>query len=611
MNTMTNFDSTRESLYDILTKIHKGKTQLPDFQRGWIWDDERVRKLLTSVALSYPIGAIMLLETGNIDVRFKPRFVEGVSIDNPPLPEHLILDGQQRLTSLLRATLLDEPVETTDAKKKPIKRWYYADIDKVVNSNGDIDEAIIGLPEDRMIRNFRGEVLKDYSTSEKEYQEGLFPLNRIFDPNNWRHGHNKYWGYDSEKIEQFDNFYEMFIERFKQFQIPIIILRKETPKEAVCQVFEKVNTGGVSLTVFELLTATFAADEFNLRDDWNRRKKILKEKGVLGKIENTDFLQAVSLLSTRGKRLMNIENGVPSEKAPAISCKRRDILRLTLDEYKSWADVVMRGYLGAARLLYSQKIFSDKDLPYRTQITPLAAIYAILGEEAENAGVKSKLIRWYWCGVLGELYGSAIETRFARDLAEVLDWISNDGPEPATVAEANFYPSRLHTLKTRNSAAYKGLYALLMQEGGSDFRTDETIVEQTYFDDKIDIHHIFPQAWCRKNRLEMKLCDCIINKTAVSAKTNRIIGGKAPSQYLPRLEQRAGIDELRMNQILNTHLIDPESLRADDFQEFFKAREEALLQLIEKAMGKPVVRDSTLLDEDIGVDFEDEEEGET
>lgn len=100
MNTMTNFDSTRESLYDILTKIHKGKTQLPDFQRGWIWDDERVRKLLTSVALSYPIGAIMLLETGNIDVRFKPRFVEGVSIDNPPLPEHLILDGQQRLTSL-------------------------------------------------------------------------------------------------------------------------------------------------------------------------------------------------------------------------------------------------------------------------------------------------------------------------------------------------------------------------------------------------------------------------------------------------------------------------------------------------------------------------------
>lgn len=308
---------------------------------------------------------------------------------------------------------------------------------------------------------------------------------------------------------------------------------------------------------------------------------------------------------------MNIENGVPSEKAPAISCKRRDILRLTLDEYKSWADVVMRGYLGAARLLYSQKIFSDKDLPYRTQITPLAAIYAILGEEAENAGVKSKLIRWYWCGVLGELYGSAIETRFARDLAEVLDWISNDGPEPATVAEANFYPSRLHTLKTRNSAAYKGLYALLMQEGGSDFRTDETIVEQTYFDDKIDIHHIFPQAWCRKNRLEMKLCDCIINKTAVSAKTNRIIGGKAPSQYLPRLEQRAGIDELRMNQILNTHLIDPESLRADDFQEFFKAREEALLQLIEKAMGKPVVRDSTLLDEDIGVDFEDEEEGET
>lgn len=310
---------------------------------------------------------------------------------------------------------------------------------------------------------------------------------------------------------------------------------------------------------------------------------------------------------------MNIENGVPSEKAPAISCKRRDILRLTRDEYKSWADVVMQGYLGAARLLYSQKIFSDKDMPYRTQITPLAAIYAILGEDAENVGVKSKLARWFWCGVLGELYGSAIETRFARDLAEVLDWISNDGPEPSTVAEANFYPSRLHTLKTRNSAAYKGVYALLMKVGGEDFRTGETIGEQTYFDaNKIDIHHIFPQAWCRENGADMKLCDCIVNKTAISAKTNQIIGGKAPSQYLLRLEEKAGVDELRMNRILNSHLIDPESIRADNFQEFFMAREEALLQLIEKAMGKPVVRDSTILEEEIGLDFEgEEEEGET
>lgn len=62
---------------------------------------------------------------------------------------------------------------------------------------------------------------------------------------------------------------------FQQYKVPVIRLTKETPKEAVCQVFEAVNTGGVSLSVFELLTATFASDNFHLRDDWETKKKTL------------------------------------------------------------------------------------------------------------------------------------------------------------------------------------------------------------------------------------------------------------------------------------------------------------------------------------------------
>lgn len=146
-------------------------------------------------------------------------------------------------------------------------------------------------------------------------------------------------------------------------------------------------------------------------------------------------------------------------------------------------------------MLYGQKIFAARDLPYRTQLTPLAAILAILGDRADNDGVRAKLARWYWCGVFGELYGGAIETRFAKDLPEVLNWIDGE-PHPATITDANFARERLFTLQTRNSAAYKGLYALLLQHGGLDFRTGDPIDVQMYFDDKIDIHHIFPQDWC-------------------------------------------------------------------------------------------------------------------
>lgn len=366
--------------------------------------------------------------------------------------------------------------------------------------------------------------------------------------------------------------------------------------------FEKVNTGGVALTVFELLTATYASDDYNLRDDWTFRKKRLHKQNVLASLENTDYLQAVTLLATYAHKAHNPE--------AAISCKRKDMLRLTLDDYRRWAEPATEGFEKAAKLLYSQKIFAPRDLPYRTQLIPLAAMLALLGDRSENDGIRTKLIRWYWCGVFGELYGGAIETRFARDVPEVLNWIDG-GSLPATIVDANFAPSRLLTLQTRNSAAYKGLYALLLRHGGLDFRSGTPIDVQMYFDEKIDIHHIFPQDWCNQHQVDQRKRDSIVNKTALSSKTNRMIGANAPSIYLSRLQRSAGIDDPRMEQILRSHLIDPASLRADDFESFFRAREAALLSRIEEAMGKRIARDlpqEIAVEELVDVGEEQEEE---
>src|SRR3954465_14622947 len=123
MHSITMFDSTKEVLLDLLRGIREGRTQLPDFQRGWVWDDEHIRSLLASVSLSYPIGAVMMLQTGNPAVRLKPRLVEGVRLPARTEPERLILDGQQRLTSLYQALLMDQPVDTRDARDKPLRRW--------------------------------------------------------------------------------------------------------------------------------------------------------------------------------------------------------------------------------------------------------------------------------------------------------------------------------------------------------------------------------------------------------------------------------------------------------------------------------------------------------
>lgn len=286
-----------------------------------------------------------------------------------------------------------------------------------------------------------------------------------------------------------------------------------------------------------------------------------------------------------------LDSGVESKKAPAITCKRRDLLRLTLQDYKTWAEDVVKGFKKAAKFMHIQRIFEARDLPYRTQLVPLAAIFTLLGDQGEPDTIRNKIAPWFWCGVFGELYGGAIETRFAKDLPELYAWI-NDGPEPATIVDANFAPNRLYSLRTRNSAAYKGLYALLIKDGGLDFRTGEEITLQTYFDEHIDIHHIFPQKYCRNNNIDPRKCDCVINKTGIAVKTNRIIGGNAPSEYLARLKKSIGIEDTRMDNILRSHVIEPELLRNDDFNAFFKKREEALLERIEKAMGKPIAREA-------------------
>lgn len=97
---MTTFDSTKLSLPALLADIVSGKIQLPDFQRGWVWDDQRIKELLISIARSFPVGAVMLMETGG-EVRFQVRPVEGIDAQTlKQAPEKLILDGQQRLTTL-------------------------------------------------------------------------------------------------------------------------------------------------------------------------------------------------------------------------------------------------------------------------------------------------------------------------------------------------------------------------------------------------------------------------------------------------------------------------------------------------------------------------------
>lgn len=120
------FKSNGTAISDILKGIEQGTNQLPEFQRGWVWDDERIRALTASISNFYPVGALMFLEYGGDTVRFKYRPFTGASADNKS--DILVLDGQQRLTSIYCAMYSKDAVPTQTTKKEPIKRYYYLDI---------------------------------------------------------------------------------------------------------------------------------------------------------------------------------------------------------------------------------------------------------------------------------------------------------------------------------------------------------------------------------------------------------------------------------------------------------------------------------------------------
>jgi hypothetical protein len=186
--------------------------------------------------------------------------------------------------------------------------------------------------------------------------------------------------------------------------------------------------------------------------------------------------------------------------------------------------------------------------------------------------------------MFGEVYTRGYEVRAGHDVLEVPLWLSG-GLQPTTISSADFSVQRLLGVRKRYGAVYQGLSALLRLQGAIDWSTGEEINDVLYFEQRVESHHIFPASWCRKQGIDPKYYNCIVNRTGLSASTNKKIGSKSPSVYLKQFE-RQGISPNKLDDMLRSHTIDPMMLRRDDFEGFFAARTRALMELISNAMGK-------------------------
>lgn len=570
------FTTPSYDLIDLFSRIDRGDLQLPDFQRDYSWDVDRIRSLIVTVLRGYPIGCLMALDTRNEPMRFRPRPLAGAP-ERGVDPGLLLLDGQQRLTTLYQSLRGDGEVHTVDPRQKRIRRTFYVDIARAVSADIMPDEAVFSVDETGKVRSHFGpKIPEGIFDHESAIAAGVLPVSVLLFPK----GTDMLFDLIDSPVgdrETIKRFYNHVMKPLAGYSVPVIRLDRETARGGVGSIFAKANSAGVQMDVFELLTAVFGTQDpdFKLSEHWAKIRDVLHTYPVLEGIGPTEFLTAVALYVThqRGK----------------AHGQREDILDLDLDAYIPAAETMCEGFEEAADFLRQRCILLKEHVPFTAQIIPLAVILAALDtSDLANAHAWDRLNRWFWAGVFGELYGSpAVDVRAGRDVDEVVAWIKDvDAPVPATVENAVFMESRLLSA-TPDTGVYRGIFALIMGRGARDWRTGKTFDCWTFDELGAKFCSIFPAAY----EVDPVLAESVLNLTPMGRRTEIFIEDASPSRYLGRIQNKSLMEDAEFDHVLASHLLDPELLHSARAAEFFTDRRRKLLNMVEEAMGTQAVRD--------------------
>ena len=561
-------DTNPRALKDLLAEIHNRSTVLPDFQRDFVWEPGATQELIVSIASNYPAGSI--LRVRDAKRVFAAREFEGAPPLNGTKHTFLVLDGQQRLTSLYQAFY------------GVGEHRYYLDLGKLTDG-ADFEEAIFHVRATTKWAKAR----EDFAVQAKEL---LLPLSVlkggaggflqwILQVTNPMPAEER-----TRRLDALTRLNDNWIKTIDDYHFPVVTLSDKTEPDALCTIFETLNRTGVKLSVFELLTARFWPKNIKLRALW---EKALADHPVIADFEVDPYyvLQGISLAS---------------RKAP--SCKRSDVLNMAASDITDWWDRVVLGLAAGLEILRDDcKVMLPKWLPYQTMLPPLTAVLAKAGspKNAEAGAQREKLKRWFWCAVFGQAYESAPNSKSAKDVVEIVAWLTG-GDLPESVSSFRFDPRALRDVTPRQRAIYRGTICLILGGGARDFHTQAVITGKLMIAEGIDDHHVFPAAYLENRGVALaRIRDCVLNRTLIDRTTNQMIGARAPSDYLFEIRNTPGFP---FETVLASHGLpagaDSPLLR-DDYEAFLGWREERLWQEIRRVTGATVAADLEADDKDL------------
>jgi hypothetical protein len=555
-----------------------------------------VRDLIISVANRYPAGSLLTMPITGQGFALRP--FEGSGDFLKESPNLMILDGQQRLTSLYQAVFRRDGITV-----KGRTYFFYLDVGVLLSDQGGIDvglpyfdKALFYVAEEKRGKKVRYEALQpkyELTTREDELSAGALPVGCIFDAD----GYLADWKKDylvqrsNNKMEEYlrldkewNRLVQPWLDRIRAYPFPVVELRGDMPLGAICHIFEKVNSTGVPLDVFDLCTAILWAQGFHLNDEWTTTRKVLEPLlPMLPKpMSGTLFLQGLSLLASLDRKRTNPGSNI------AVTCRRPDLMAMNALVVKKWWNVLVEGYKESAKFMTENGILAERILPYSTLIVSLSAIFGDLKHRKGNVEAGAawpKIAKWYWCSVFSQRYSGPTETNSAQDVEQVTNWVEGGNP-PDAVRTFTFRSDSLQEISSIRNAIYKGVLCLLASKGAKDFGGGGKLSTALFYDTQQDHHHIFPTDALKKLKIEDKRSNSIVNKTLISAPVNRSIGGKLPSQYVGNWRVKLG--EKEFDAILVSHGIDQQLLANDHWNDYFLDRREKLRQLIQDICGGTV-----------------------
>jgi hypothetical protein len=530
---------------------------LPDFQRDFVWEPGATQELVVSIANNYPAGSI--LRVRDAKRVFASREFEGAPTLDGQKHTFLVLDGQQRLTSLYQAFYgIGE-------------HRYYLDLKELIDG-ADFEEAIFHM---RATTKW----VKAREHFDLQAKELILPLSVLKGGAGgflqWLLQVTNPMPQDerTRKLDALTRINDQWIKTIDDYHFPVVTLSDTTEPDALCTIFETLNRTGVKLSVFELLTARFWPQDINLRELWDTARE---QHPVIDDFEVDPYyvLQAIALASRR-----------------APSCKRSDVLNMAAADIQGWWPKVIAGLSTGLDILRDDcKVVLPKWLPYQTMLVPLAAVLARSGlpRTPEAGAQREKLKRWFWCAVFGQAYESAPNSQSAKDVVDLMTWLSG-GSLPETVRAFRFDPKALRDVTPRQRSIYRGAICLILGNGtgARDFHTQAVITGKLMAEQGIDDHHIFPAKFLEKKKgvAAARVRDCVLNRTLIDRTTNQLISDRAPSQYMADIRNTPGFP---FDAVLASHCL-PTGVDApfwtDDYDAFLAWREQRLWQEIQRVTG--------------------------